>query len=1137
MKVLFAVNNDKISEAVIKKYPKDYKELLSYKNVYYFNAILKEIQNDKSYDRIVISEDLEPFVNTNHDSIDNFLFNHLDKISDEAQGNDGKEISIILICSERRTFGSNILSKLFSIGIYNALIGNDRSMDNLCRLINRPRTKKEAKLYYRIDQATYESAVDNGEVSETEIQNILNHFKKLGKSTDRYTDSFNNIAGQYTDDQLKLIINVLPMKVKAVLEAESDKYQSLMGTSSDERRNVAPVEPGIRVNTIGSGKDTNVSGPIVIPSGVKRFTGNARPVVPNNVQAAPARPVQQVRPEQKVERIPEIPEGSVPQKPQQPEQSQIRQTMQVTPKESILQSNNNPGRVIPKNIAQRPNPVAQDPVVNHTVNRPPVVPRTFPDRPEKDASGLIRTFPDAPGAVKPKPIVPESEEEKEPVVDIEEPIETSIDDVFVEEPDTQEVEVNEPQEAKVNSGKKYTGTIAQVKRTLIARRKVNPAPVEPVMPEVEQPEISPLEPEVEEIEEVEDVAAEEPRRGRGRPRKPVSEEELNKPKGKRGRPRKNMPEEESSNLDDLLGGIGAESSVLPGLEDSEENSILPGLEEEESVLPGLEDEEAESVLPGLDETEEDVLPGLEEEEVSDEVVMPGLEDEEEAADEDLGTIPGLDDLEESEDNGVLPGLEDEEADGDAVDVNSLLADLDEDSDSGNELPGLEEDESALPGLEEDEDLGTIPGLEDSEEASDDGMLPGMDEESEEAVIPGLDDEPEYDDSIPGLDEETEYDDTIPGLDEEQEDDGAIPGLDEEQEDDGAIPGLDEEQEYDDSIPGLDEEDEDLGAIPGLEDNDDEYDQESNAIESIKPQIDYSMSSLNSLLSKDKKIVAFVGATKNGTSFLINNLALMFSMMGIDVAILDMTQNKNSYYLFTDSREELRKIAYTSLSKLENGYADGIKFNKNLTVYTGLPSDGAVYENAEPILSTLVQNHSLILIDTDFTTPPAYFASSQEIYLVQSMDILTIQPLTAFLRDLKFKGAWEPEKARVVINKEVPIRILSNKTIIGGMSRYNGPDMSVMTDLFNKDMVKACSIPFDEKVYAKYLETLATCKLSIGSLPKQFRAKLQILGEMVYPRLNSKTSYSPTPDVGGMDYNGNNFSNDTNSTLNKMKKKF
>ena len=215
MKVLFAVSNDSISEAIIKRYPKDYKELLSYKNVYYFNAILKEIQNDKSYDRIVISEDLEPFVNTNNDSIDNFIFNHLDRISDEAQGDDGKEISIILICSERRTFGGGILNKFFSIGIYNALIGKDRNLSELCKLIYRPRTKKEAKLYYRIDQAVYDPAGNTEEVSESEIQNILNHFKKLGKSTDRYADSFNNIAAQYTDDQLKVIVGVLPIKVSS----------------------------------------------------------------------------------------------------------------------------------------------------------------------------------------------------------------------------------------------------------------------------------------------------------------------------------------------------------------------------------------------------------------------------------------------------------------------------------------------------------------------------------------------------------------------------------------------------------------------------------------------------------------------------------------------------------------------------------------------------------------------------------------------------------------------------------------------------------------------------------------------------------------------------------------------------------
>ena len=65
MKVLFAVSSESISDAIIKKYQSEYKEILSYKNVYYFNAIQKELQKDNTYDRIVVSEDLEPFANNN----------------------------------------------------------------------------------------------------------------------------------------------------------------------------------------------------------------------------------------------------------------------------------------------------------------------------------------------------------------------------------------------------------------------------------------------------------------------------------------------------------------------------------------------------------------------------------------------------------------------------------------------------------------------------------------------------------------------------------------------------------------------------------------------------------------------------------------------------------------------------------------------------------------------------------------------------------------------------------------------------------------------------------------------------------------------------------------------------------------
>ena len=121
MKVLFAVSNEGISEAIVKQYQKNYKEIISYKNVYYFNAILKEIQKDKSYDRIVISEDLEPFANNNYDTIDRFLFEKLDSISDESSNTEGTDIPIILIATDRRAKGDSILLKLFSIGIYNTI--------------------------------------------------------------------------------------------------------------------------------------------------------------------------------------------------------------------------------------------------------------------------------------------------------------------------------------------------------------------------------------------------------------------------------------------------------------------------------------------------------------------------------------------------------------------------------------------------------------------------------------------------------------------------------------------------------------------------------------------------------------------------------------------------------------------------------------------------------------------------------------------------------------------------------------------------------------------------------------------------------------------------------------------------------
>ena len=253
------------------------------------------------------------------------------------------------------------------------------------------------------------------------------------------------------------------------------------------------------------------------------------------------------------------------------------------------------------------------------------------------------------------------------------------------------------------------------------------------------------------------------------------------------------------------------------------------------------------------------------------------------------------------------------------------------------------------------------------------------------------------------------------------------------------------------------------------------------------------------------------------------------MAGINTAILDTTQNRNAYYIYTKNEEDLRIIAKNSFENLLTGTAKGIEVNRNLTVYTSLPDDTDDISNSGKILETLLNKHSVILIDCDFKTDIGYFSDAQEIYLVQSLDVLTIQPLTAFLRELKARGVLDESKLRIVLNKTEKLRGISEKTIIGGMSSYNDPSMSYMVDLFDKTIIKYMSVPFEEEVYVKYLEGLINCNITLKGYPKNFIQILKELGNMVYPQTTGKTPYKP-PTV-----NKSGFSPSINSTLDQMRK--
>ena len=252
-------------------------------------------------------------------------------------------------------------------------------------------------------------------------------------------------------------------------------------------------------------------------------------------------------------------------------------------------------------------------------------------------------------------------------------------------------------------------------------------------------------------------------------------------------------------------------------------------------------------------------------------------------------------------------------------------------------------------------------------------------------------------------------------------------------------------------------------------------------------------------------------------------------MGIDTAILDMTKTKNAYYIYTNNEESLRNVAKNCMEGLQNGIAEGLKVKKNLTVYTEMPGEEKPYK-IEAVLSTLLKQYSAILIDTDFDTDPEIFAKVQEIYLVQTMDVLTIQPLTAFLRNLKSKGILQPEKLKIIINKSERIRSLSVKTLIGGMSCYNSPNMTYMTELFDRDNIRYCEIPFEEQNYIKYLDSLVNCSISLNGYTKIFMQALREVSDMVYPLIN-KQNYSNIAS------RRDPFSSQVNDTLNKMKRNY
>ncbi len=1067
MKVLFAVNDEKDAESITRVYQEEYKEIISSKTVYYFNAIIKELQKDKTYDRIVISEDLEMFSNNNYQAIDKFIFEKMDAISDEATNAEGNDIPIILLCVDRRTKNDPLLLKLFGLGLYNILVGQDRSVQKVCKLMYKPRTKKEAKLYYKVEaeNVNYTATNRSTGVNESEMQNILNHYKKIGDNIPKCVQSFESIASQYSKEQIKLIIQVLPVNVKVILEENSDLYRKIMGIHGKKVLGASQLR---KTDYVEKEIDTGsrLTKPVIIPTAVS------------------------------------------------------------TKKVTKIQS--------PEELKRKQERMARE--------------RAEAEARRKEQERIAREKAEAEARRKEQERIAREKAEAEARRKEQERIEK------------EKAEEEMKEEVNVQNVKRGRG-----------RPRKNPVPViveeVPVKKKRGRPRKNPI---IE--EEVVEEKVQEPKKEVSSKNKKYNQNNENNEKNDK------LINTEIYDDDDLLNKeISEDDDILSQFddydeEDNKENIDYDQLDNEDDLdYDELDDNDLDYDELDEDELDEDELEDYDDTDYDNPDEYDDTDYNELDDDTDYDESKEQDDQDYDEEGDMLPEFEDyeEEDNKSNVKTNNLLED-----DKDTTLPGFDEDDDYSDDeLLDDENDNYYDDYNDDDYDEDEELLDLDDDEDDETELPGFDDDEEDDETeLPGLDDDEEDDETeLPGLDDYEENDEAeLPGLDDYEEDDEAeLPGLDDNEEDDEAgLYELDDEDEEDNEteLPGFDDEDNEiqpeepimekqhngsfkkinnknYKYDNNLANSIKDlqeteeNTSYNIDTDN-LITSDQKIVSFVGTTKNGTSFIVNNLAELYSNKGIKTAILDLTKNKNSYYIYTNNEDELRETAHDCLEKLRTGIADGIKVNKNLSIFTSLPGEDDSLDDVTNIIQTLLENYTIVLLDCDFATDVRYFKASQEIYLVQSLDVLTIQPLTAFLRELKLKGILETNKLRIIINKNVRVNSVTDKILIGGMSVYNDPGMTYMTELFDRDTIKYTTLPFDDQVYVKYLEGLVNCRISSKGYSKNFMSSLNKLSDMVYPTISGKKAKNKYNIYSNKNSKfEEKFSENTNSTLDKMRKKY
>ena len=196
MRILFALNqnrDDMVENKLLEHYRSITGNEFTFTKEYDLSGVSHKFKFEK-FDLLILNEEIE--------RVNPVTTTFIDDLTDKFASS-----RIILIINPEHK-ADTYVKRLFNLGVYDLLYSTDISIDNIIKLIIKPRTKAEAKIYldlHDVDDVKVENELKH--IPDDELDNILNYFDSI--ETSSVESTFEHLYNQYNQDQMLFLIKHL----------------------------------------------------------------------------------------------------------------------------------------------------------------------------------------------------------------------------------------------------------------------------------------------------------------------------------------------------------------------------------------------------------------------------------------------------------------------------------------------------------------------------------------------------------------------------------------------------------------------------------------------------------------------------------------------------------------------------------------------------------------------------------------------------------------------------------------------------------------------------------------------------------------------------------------------------------------